>query len=102
MEIGLEGRIREIQATQTTWVGFERALLAKYMVEDASRMTRHTLIEWIVKKGKNMNALGVYNEFDQMYNHLPSTDQMFLKGDKVFYFLKAMDVKNRQELGSLL
>ena len=68
--IGLEGRIREIQATQTTWVGFERALLAEYMLEDTSRMTRHMLMKWI-EKGKNLNALGVYNEFDQRYNRLP-------------------------------
>ena len=44
--IGLEGRIREIQTTQTTWVGFERALLAEYMLEDTSRMTRHMLMKW--------------------------------------------------------
>ena len=100
--IGLEGRIREIQATQTTWVGFERALLAEYMLEDTSRMTRHMLMKWIEKKGKNLNALGVYNEFDQMYNRLPSTDQMFLEGDKVLYFLKAIDMNDRWELGSLL
>ena len=64
--IWLQGRIREIQATHTTWVGFERALFAEYMLEDASRMTRHTLMKWIEKKGKNMNVLGVYNEFYQM------------------------------------
>ena len=66
MAIGLEGRIREIQATQTTWVEFKIALLAKYMLEDTSRMTRHMLMKWIEKKGKNLNALGVYNKFDQM------------------------------------
>ena len=49
-----------------------------------------------------MNALRVYNEFDQMYNRLPSTDQMFLEEDKVLYFLKAVDVKDRRELGCLL
>ena len=54
--IELQGCIREIQATQKTWMGFEKALLAKYMLEDASRMTQHTLIRWIKKKGKNMNV----------------------------------------------
>ena len=96
VENGLQGRIREIQATQTTWAGFERALLAEYMLEDTSRMTRHTLMKWIEKKTrKNMNALGVYNEFDQMYNRLPRTDQIFLEGDKVLYFLKTVDMKER-------
>ena len=91
--IGLQGRIREIQATQTTWVGFERALLAECMLEDASRMPRHKLMKWIEKKGKNMNAFEVYNDFDQMYNHLPSIDQMFLEGDKILYFLKGGECK---------
>ena len=100
--IGLQCRIREIQAAQTTWMGFERALLAEYMLEDASRMTRHTLMKWIEKKRKNMNALGVYNKFDLMYNRLSSTDHIFLQGDKVLYFLKAVDMKDRRELGSLL
>ena len=100
--IGLQDHIREIQATQTTWMGFERAILAEYMLGDTSRMTRHTLMKWIEKKRKNMNALRVYNEFDQMYNRLPSTDQMFLEEDKVLYFLKAVDVKDRRELGTLL
>ena len=71
--IGLQDHIREIQATQTTWMGFERAILAEYMLGDTSRMTRHTLMKWIEKKRKNMNVLRVYDEFEQMYNHLPST-----------------------------
>ena len=91
MEIGLQGRIREIQATHTTWVGFERALLAEYILEDALRMTHHTLMKWIEKKGTNVNTSGVYTKFDQMYNRLPRTDQTLLEGDKVLYFLKAVD-----------
>ena len=37
------------------------------------------MMKWIEKKGKKMNALGVYNEFDQMYNHLPKPTKCFLK-----------------------
>ena len=50
-------------------------------------------MKWIEKKGKNMNAFEVYNDFDQMYNHLPSIDQMFLEGDKILYFLKGGECK---------
>ena len=49
-----------------------------------------------------MNALGVCNEFNQIYNRLPGTDQMFLEGDKVLYFIKAMYMKYWRELGILL
>jgi hypothetical protein len=53
-------RIIEIQNAQPTWAEFEKALLAKYMLEDASRMTRHVLISWIEKKGKNLSMSVVY------------------------------------------
>ena len=73
--IGLQGHMKEIQAVQTTWMGFERALLAEYMLEDALRMTRHTLMKWIEEKGNNINTSGEYIKFDQMYNRLRRTDQ---------------------------
>jgi hypothetical protein len=44
----------------------------------------------------------VYAEFDQKYNRLPSADQRILDGDKVLLFLKAVDTKDRRELGSHL
>ena len=42
VEPGIRERVVEIQNEHATWVEFEKALLAKYMLEDASRMTRHT------------------------------------------------------------
>jgi hypothetical protein len=58
--------IIEIQNAQPTWAEFEKALLAQYMLDDASRMTRHALISWIEKKGKNLSVSGVYTEYDRM------------------------------------
>jgi hypothetical protein len=72
------------------------------MLDDASRMTRHALISWIKKKGKHFSVSGVYTEYDRMYDRLPSADQQLLDGDKVLLFLKAVDTKDRHELGSLL
>jgi hypothetical protein len=37
------------------------------MLDDTSRMTRHALISWIDKKGKNLSVSGVYTEYDRMY-----------------------------------
>ena len=102
VEPGIRERVMEIQNEHTTWAEFERALLAEYMLEDTSRMTRHTLMNWIEKKGKNLCASGVYAEFDQKYNRLPSVDQRVLDGDKVLLFLKAVDAKDRRELGIFL
>ena len=75
VELGIRERIIEIQNEHATWAEFEKALLAEFMLEDASRMTQHTLMTWIKKKGKNLCASGVYAEFDQKYNRLPSVDQ---------------------------
>jgi hypothetical protein len=102
VEPGIRERIMEIQNEHATWAEFEKVLLADYMLEDASRMTGHTLMNWIEKKGKNLCASGVYADFDQKYNLLPSADQRVLDGDKVLLFLKAVDTKDRRELRSLL
>ena len=75
VEPGIRERGIEIQNEHATWVEFEKALLAEYRLADASSMTRHALMMWIEKKGKNLCASGVYAEFDQKYNRLPSVDQ---------------------------
>ena len=97
----VDPKIRE-RVVEITWAEFEKVLFEEYMLEDASRMTRHTLMNWIEKKRKNLCVPGAYAEFDQMYNRLPSADQRLLDGDKVLLFLKAVDAKDRRELGSLL
>ena len=48
-----------------------------------------------------MSASRVYDEFDQMFSRLPNKDQVLLEEDKTLYFLKAMDMKDRRELGML-
>jgi hypothetical protein len=63
------------------------------MLEDASRMTKHALMNWIQKKGKNLPALGEYAKFNQKYNKLPSADQRLLDGDKVL-FLKEVNTND--------
>jgi hypothetical protein len=68
VEPGICERIMEIQNAHTTRASIEKALLTKYMLEDLSRMTCHTLMNWIEKKGKNPCASRVYTKFDQKYN----------------------------------
>ena len=75
VEPQVQERIIKIQNAQPTWAEFEKALLAEYMLDDASRMTRHALINWIEMKGKNISVSGVFTEFDRMYDRLPSADQ---------------------------
>ena len=49
-----------------------------------------------------MSALRVYDEFEQMFSHLPATNQVLLEEDKTLYFMKVVDMKDRRELGTLL
>ena len=95
-------RVIELQEGRTTWSDFERVILAEFAMEDLSKMTRHVLMKWIEKKNKKMSASRVYDEFDQMFSRLPATDQVLLEEDKTLYFLKAVDMKDRRELGTLL
>ena len=85
VEPGIRERIIEIQNEHVTWVEFENALLAENMLKDASRMTRHELMMWIEKNGKKLCTSGVYAEFDQKYNRLPSIDQDFSMEIKSYY-----------------
>ena len=98
----VQRRVIEVQEGKTTWYEFEKAILAAFVVEDLSRITRHVLMKWIEKKDKKMSASRVYDEFDQMFSRLPATDQVLLEEDKTLYFLKAVDMKDRRELGTLL
>jgi hypothetical protein len=59
-------------------------------------------MKWIEKKNKKMSASRVFDEFDQMFDRLPTKDQVLLEEDKSLYFLKAVDMKDRRELGILL
>ena len=68
VEPWIRERVMEIQNEHATWAELEKVLLTEYMLEDASRMTRHTLMIWIKRKGKNLCVSGVYAEFDQKYN----------------------------------
>ena len=52
----------EIQNEHVTWAEFEKTLLEEYMLQDASSMIGHTLMNWIEKKGKNLSMSGVYAE----------------------------------------
>ena len=57
--IGLQGRIREIQAAQTTWVGFERVLFGRIYawrrIEDDS--THVDEVDW--EEGEEHECIGV-------------------------------------------
>ena len=90
----IQKRVIELQEGKTMWSEFEKALLAEFVTEDSSRMTRYILMKSIEKKNKKMSASRVYNEFDQMFSRLPTTDQTLLEEDKTFYFLKAVDAKD--------
>ena len=59
-------------------------------------------MKWIEKKNKKMSALKVCDKFDQMVSRLLAMDQELLKEDKTLYFLKAVGVNYRRELGTLL
>ena len=49
-----------------------------------------------------MSASSVYDEFYQMFGRIPTSHQALFGEDKTLYFLKAMNVKDRRELGAIL
>ena len=71
----IQRRVIELQEGKTIWSEFEKAILTEFATEDSTRMTQHALVKWIEKKNKKMSTSRVYDEFDQMFNRLPNTDQ---------------------------
>ena len=75
VEPGIRESVMKIENEHATWAEFEKALLVEYILEEVSRMSRHTPMIWIEKKGKNLCASVVYVDFDQKYNRLLCVDQ---------------------------
>ena len=51
---------------------------------------------------KGMKVLDVFSAFENLFGRLSARDQAILTPDKVIMFLRAVDVRDRKDLGVLL
>ena len=65
-------------------------------------MTKKDLMDWVESTNKELTATATFHEFEQRFYCLPALDQTVLDSSKVLLFIKAVNVKDRRDLGLLL
>ena len=98
----LEGSIHEIRNQHPTWTTFEEALKSTYSMEDTSKATRRGFEDWVEMPKQGMKVLEVFTDFEKRFGRLSARDQTILVPDKVAMFLRAVDARDRHDLGILL
>ena len=99
---GLQGSIHGLQQQNPTWEAFEEALKTTFAIEDSSKATRRGFEDWVETSGKGLKVLEVFSTFESRFGRLSARDQTILAPDKVIMFLRAVDVRDRKDLGVLL
>jgi hypothetical protein len=98
----LQASLRELQQQHPTWPAFEAAMKTAYAMEDSSKATWRGFEDWVAVPNKGLNVLEVFSEFEDRFGMLSARDQALLVADKVVLFLRAVDVRDQYELGTLL
>ena len=98
----LQEKIQELRKANTTWATFERAVLNAFAMDDSTKETRRGFEEWVDLPHKGMKVLDVLCEFESKFNRLSTRDQTVLQAEKVIMFLRAVDIRDRKDLGVLM
>jgi hypothetical protein len=81
---------------------FEEAMKTTYAMEDSSKATRRGFEDLVEHPNKGLKVLKVFSKFESRFGMLHVRDQAVLGADKVFMFLRAVDIQDRNDLGTLL
>ena len=77
-------------------------MLNTFAIDDSTKETRRGFEEWVDWPHKGMKVLEVLSEFESRFNRLSTRDQTVLQAEKVIMFLRAMDMRDRKDLGVLM
>ena len=99
---GLQGSIHGIQQQKPMWEAFEEALKATFAIEDSSKALQRGFKDWVETPDKGLKFIDVFSAFESRFGSLSVRDQAILVPDKVIMFLRAVDIRNRKDLGVLL
>jgi hypothetical protein len=74
--LDVRARVMELsEKFREHWVGFRQALLDDYMLDDGTRMTKKSFLEWTEKGGKGLSVSELLREFEKRYNELSVKDR---------------------------
>ena len=99
---GLQGNIHKIGQQHSMWAAFEEVLKTTCLVEDTLKVTRRRFKDWVETPKRSLKVLEFLTEFEKCFGRLSTRDQTMLLPDKVTMFVRAMDIRDRHDLGMLL
>ena len=85
-----------------SWDVFKTQLLSEYSVEDQSRVTKKSFIDWIEKRNKGLLIIDLLHEFERQFSQLSTIEHGLIALEKVDHLLQAIDKMDRRDLEPLL
>ena len=99
---GIHTEVLEVRTESQTWEEFEGRLLEKYRLDDALRLSKRDFMEWVETPEKGRNASVLLREFEGRFAPLSALDRTILDTGRVLLFVKAMDVRDWEQVGLVL
>jgi hypothetical protein len=94
--------VLEVRDRSGSWEEFESGLLEKYGHDDGLRLSKRDFMEWVETLGKGKSASALLWEFEDRFARLSALDRTVLDTSRVLLFVKSVDVRDRETIGSLL
>jgi hypothetical protein len=99
---GVHAEVLELRDGSGSWEEFESRLLEKYGHDDALRLSKRDFMEWVETPGKGRSASALLREFEDRFARLSALDRTVLDTSRVLLFVKSVDARDREQIGSLL
>jgi hypothetical protein len=98
----VHAEVLELREESRDWEAFEGWLLEKYGHDDALRLSKHDFVEWVETPGKGRGVSALLRDFEDRFARLSALDWALLDTSRVLLFVKSVDLRNREKIGSLL
>jgi hypothetical protein len=99
---GIHAEVLELRDESGSWEEFESRLLEKYGHDDALGLSKRDFMEWVETPGKGRSASTLLWEFEDRFARLSALDRTVLDTSCVLLFVRSVDVRDRETIGSLL
>jgi hypothetical protein len=80
------------------WEKFAQAMKEEFHLQDADRVTQDTFLNWVAQRNKGLGPQELLKEFNKRYYQLSIADAQMIKLQRASYFLRAADMRLRDEL----
>ena len=99
---GIHAEVLEVQVRCRTWGEFEAQLLERYGLDNVLQLSKQDFMEWVETPRKGRNASALLREFEEYFVRLSALDWTILDTSRILQFVKAVDVRDREQVVLLL